>query len=244
MDNSECGASASGRRTYGDAPSGAKNVLQGSGWVHPTGGAPRTVDIVALGYSMRSYMHRQLTKGLDVECRPDEVWTVNRGIRLIRADMAFVLDELPDEIENDPAYGIALQTAIIPIISTRCDPSVPMSTLYPAADILDCLRSEWFAGLMDPYWHNSMPMVLAYALCLGVEEVTLWGCDYQSEQGLSLEDDRANLEYWVGICRACGMRVGVPDGSTLLNNRKTGGRLEVYGLRDQRRAREYLGIIT
>ena len=224
------------------APKGAEIVLQGSsGWVHPTGGTPRTVDVVALGYSMRSYMHRQLNKGLAVEDTVDEVWTVNRGIRLINADMAFVLDELPDEIENDPAYGEALKAYNKPIITTRCDPSVPMSTLYPAVDILDCLRDTHGWKGSDPYWHNSMPMVLAYALFIGVQELTLWGCDYQSEQGVSLEDDRANLEYWCGVCRYAGMRIGVPVDSTLLNQRKTGGALHVYGLRNQRRAHEFLG---
>ena len=220
-------------------PDGGEEVQQGCQWDHPTGGAPRTVDVVALGFSLRAYMHRQLTKGLDVQSRVDEVWTVNRGIRLIEADLAFVLDELPDEIDNDPHYGEALKQYKKPIISTRCDTRVQSCMVYPAARILDCLKSEWGIELRDPYWHNSMPMVMAYALCIGVKELTLWGCDYQSEGGLSLEDDRANLEYWIGICRALGMRVGCPTDSTLLNSRKHQS-LYVYGLRDQRRASTYL----
>ena len=185
-------------------------------------------------------MHRQLTKNLDVDSRSDEVWTVNRGIRLIEADMAFVLDELPDEIANDPAYGEALEAYKKPIISTRCAPSVSTATLYPAPEILECLQSVHGMPIDDPYWHNSLPMVLAYALFIGVEQVTLWGCDYQSQQGQPLEADRSNCEYWVGVCRALGMRVGVPQGSNLLNQHAHDGKLWVYGLRDQREARAFL----
>lgn len=238
MDNSSRdGDRYSSLHPYLDSP---EEVMQGVQWVHPTGGAPRTVDIVALGYSMRAYVHQCLRKGLESDAVSDEVWTVNRGIRAFNADLAFILDELPDEIINDPAYGEAIKNYKKPIISTVCADDVGVCSTYPGAAILDCLRTTHGMSITDPYWHNSMPMVMAYALFIGVEQVTLWGCDYQSEAGVSLEDDRANLEYWCGVCRARGMRVGVPTESTLLNQRKTSGGLYVYGLRDQRRAARFL----
>jgi len=207
-------------------------------WEHPTGYKPSRVDVVALGYSCQAYMRHQLARARALDSVVDEVWTVNRGIRLFAADLAFVLDELPDEIINDPAYGVALKGYEKPIISTVCSMEVPNSRRYPSADILDCLTKR--TGLVDPYWHNSIPMVLAYAWYIGVQEVTLWGCDYQLENGRTAEDNRANCEYWVGMCRALGMRVGVPVESNLLNQAKTGGELYVYGLRDQRRAAAFL----
>lgn len=207
-------------------------------WHHPTGGNPERVAVVALGASCQAYMHHQLNKSLPPGSAPDEVWTVNRGIRLFAADLAFVLDELPDEIADDPAYGEALKSFQKPIISTVCSSEVSTCVRYPAPQILDCLR-EWYT-VEDPYWHNSMPMVMAYALFIGVKEITLWGCDYTLSDGTVIESDRANLEYWVGVARARGMRVGVPTQSTLLNQRKTGGKLYVYGLRDQRRAGAFL----
>lgn len=210
-------------------------------WQHPTSQPkPKRVHVVALGQSCQAYMRHQLTKGLPAGSAPDEVWTLNRGIRLFSADLAFVLDELPDEIADDPAYGEALKSFKKPIITTVCSPDVHACYTYPAADILDCLRDRTGQPVSDPYWHNSVPMVVAYAWFIGVEELTLWGCDYTMSDGRVIEDDRANLEYWVGFARACGMRVGVPTESTLLNQAKTGGRLHVYGLRDQRRAAAWL----
>lgn len=213
-------------------------------WRHPTGcRAPRSVAIVALGQSSGSYVHWQLEKGRDPASIPDEVWTVNRGIRVFAADLAFVLDEIGPEIDGDPAYGAILQKVQIPIISTVCDSRVGNCHRYPAAQILDCIAQIPELGLQapcDPYWHNSMPMVLAYAWFIGIREVTLWGCDYQTEHGHTIEANRANLEYWVGWVRARGMRVGVPLTTTLLNQRETRGELRIYGLRDQRRAADWL----
>jgi len=222
------------------APTGAQEVRQGGQWQHPTGRRPHSVDVVALGYSLRTYMHHQLRKNRDPKTITDEVWTINRGIRCVEADMAFILDELPDEIKDDPAYGHAIKAYKNPILTTEISHHAPTSIAYPAEQIMDCLIDA--VGVNDPYWHNSMPMVLAYAWFIGVQELTLWGCDYQGESGLALEDDRANLEYWVGMCRALGMRIGVPAGTTLLNQRKHNGELYVYGLRDQRRAAVYLGL--
>lgn len=211
-------------------------------WRHPTGRSPKRVTVVALGQSCQAYMRHQLTKGLPAGSMPDEVWTVNRGIRLFAADLAFVLDELPSEMTADPAYGEALRRYEKPIISTVCSTEVQHSVRYPAPYILDCLRERTGHDVTDPYWHNSMPMVVAYAWFIGVEELTLWGCDYNMTDGRVIEADRANLEYWVGWVRSCGMRVGVPTETTLLNQARTGGALHVYGLRDQGQAASFLGL--
>jgi len=211
-----------------------------SSWKHPTGGTPQRVDVVALGSSCQTYMRHQLTKGRKASSIPDEVWTLNRGLRLFAADLAFVLDEIEPEIRKDEAYGQALKDYQKPIISTTYTDAVEHCHVYPGAEILDCIEER--SGLTDPYWHNSVPMVLAYAWWLGVKELVLWGADYTLPNGRVLEDDRANCEYWLGWCRASGMRIGVPEDSTLLNTAQTGGELRIYGLVDQSMAPAFVGL--
>lgn len=150
----------------------------------------------------------------------DEVWTVNRGIRAFRHDVAWVLDDLRNEAVVDPDYGARLREHDRPIITTTKYPEFPMSVGYPIHSVFDHVGQESW------YFHNSIPMILAYAHLIGVEEITLWGCDYSHPQASVHEDERANCEYWVGWCRAKGMRVGVPMAGTLLNQR-VGAR--VYG---------------
>ncbi len=213
----------------------------GPAWKHPTGKVPEVVHVVALGASCTSWMKHSLTKGLAMDERPTEVWTVNRGVRLFQADLAFVLDNLEAEARKDPAYGAILKSYKKPVITTVYSNLAPSCHVYPGAEILDSIERQC-GRPMDPYWHNSIPMVVAYAWFIGVLELTLWGCDYTLPDGRIIENDRANLEYWIGFVRACGMRVGAPMDSTLLNNRQTGGQLHVYGLLDQTLAPAFVGL--
>lgn len=209
-------------------------------WQHPTGKNPRRVDVVALGQTSTAYVRQGLGKGNDPSSAPDEVWTLNRGIRVFASDLAFVLDEIEPEARKDRAYGEALKHYNKPIISTVWTSLAPRVHVYPGAEILDSMEAR--SGLQDPYWHNSVPMVLAYAWFIGVKTLTLWGADYTLPDGRVLENERANCEYWVGWCRACGMRIGVPTESTLLNTRQTGGELRIYGLLDQSKAPAFVGL--
>lgn len=212
---------------------------------HPTGTTPTSVHMVALGHSLNTWMARELSKGRQaadesLSRNGVEVWTLNRGVRLLRSDLAFVLDEIDAQARLDPGYGSMLAAYEKPIISTSYSSLAQRCYVYPAREILDTLTAT--IGLTDPYWHNSVPMVIAYAWWLGVRELTLWGCDYSTADGRTLEDDRACCEYWIGLTRALGLKVGVPVTSSLLNQRQTGGRLRVYGLIDQSRAAPYLGL--
>lgn len=183
-------------------------------WKHPTGQDPRSVDLVALGPTSRDWTQRQLFKSpqrqLDVA---DEVWTLNRGIRAFPHDMAFVMDDLLTEGLDDPEYDIALKAHHKPIItSTAYLDEYGQSLPYPLAEVLR------YAGIKRAYFHNSVPYVIAYAMMIGVQRLTLWGCDY-TYPGLPIrEDDRANCEYWVGVAEARGMSVLCPRNSTLLNS--------------------------
>lgn len=197
---------------------------------HVTGRSPVSVDVVALGVSLRSYVAYQLRKDTDEGLR-DEVWAVNRGLRVIRADLAFVLDDLRGEAARDPDYGAAMQVYDRPIITTTPYIEYPTAVRYPAREIMDTLHEASPTYGPDPYWHNSLPMVVAYAWYIGVERLTLWGADYTDDLGRTLEADRANLEYWCAIARYCGMKISVPDTSSLFNANLTKGRLRIYGLR-------------
>jgi hypothetical protein len=95
---------------------------------------------------------------------------------------------------------------------------------YPLREVLDAVGTE------NAYFHNSLPYILAYALFIGVEELHLWGADYSHERLKDRESDRANAEYWIGYCRAKGMRIIVPATTTLLNSTRHGW---YYGYRHQ-----------
>lgn len=208
-------------------------------WQHPTGEWPTHVHLVALGTTARTeWTQHMLSKHQPASDEHWEVWTVNRGVRLFKADLVFVLDEIENEAALDPAYGQALLHHSGPIISTKCEGAYSHAHPYPARAVLASLGMD--PDVVDPYWHNSIPMIIAYAMAIGVQTLGLWGCDYTRPDGFVMEADRANCEHWCGRAAQAGMQIMLPPSTTLYSHGQLGGQLHVYGLVNQRYARGFL----
>ena len=207
---------------------------------HPTDKKPEIVDIVACGPTVRSYLSMRMDYD-PIAPDADEVWTLNKALRSIRADLGFVMDDMVGEARRSERYREALDNLSIPIITSIIDDDVralyPNCHLipFPLDDVLNSVgirvmkaRSSNFttgdvahAGdVTGYYFHNSIPYMLAYALFIGVKRVQLFGADYTYPGMAAREDDRANTEYWVGILRAYGVEVWTTRDTTLLNQPK------------------------
>ena len=186
---------------------------------------PDVVDLVCLGNTCADYVRYQLRKEPGIPMA-NQTWVVNRGIRVFQNDLAWVMDDLEGEAAVDSEYGDYLQAHLNPIVTSRSYLGFPSSCEYPLHHVVR------FVGKAHMYWHNSVPYIIAYACALGVKELRLWGADYTLPDGRVIEDDRANVEYWIGVARTYGMRVGVTHNATLLNTAKTQGKDWFYGYRD------------
>jgi hypothetical protein len=209
-------------------------------WQHPTGGRPKVIDIIALGPSQREYHNHQHAAYNPVLDAADETWIVNKGMRTVKSDLAFVLDDLEGERRRSLRYaGELIEYAMHrPIITSEimdCERSRWPGRFYnyPLTKIIDSLglRLAFCQGVARPtpeqareaglqgafYLHNSVPMILAYALFIGVKEIRLFGADYTIRNYDHMEENRPNCEYWVGFLRACGVRIRLPQSTTLLN---------------------------
>lgn len=215
---------------------------------HVTGNNPESVVIVALGPTSADW-HAENCPYDRAMPQADEVWTLNKGIRHIRCDVAFVMDDMVGEGRKSEQYRRDLDACSAPIITSIVDDDVramyPNAVIhrYPLAHVLwsvgfaverargkaieritdqDCVRN----GVAMRYFQNSVPYMLAYAWFIGVKRLRLYGADYTFPNQPAREDDRANCEYWVGIVRALGMEVSLPDTTTLLDTRYQKG---LYG---------------
>lgn len=217
------------------------------GWTHPGFHVPRTVLLVALGPSKQSLIelqtnHQPPTFGID------QVWGINAGVNWLSSrvsfDCLFVLDYLAGEAAKWPRYGTALREwaahhdAVRDAIESRPDRRRIITTV--AGEKWDSIAMEYplpavWQRAYDhapclPYLLNSIPMILLYAWAIGVEEVHLWGADYNHPQlGSFREPERANAEYWIGWVRGAGMRVVLPESTTLLGTADLMANWRVYG---------------
>lgn len=215
---------------------------------HPTGKSPAVVDIIALGPSQREYfaMHNSAyTQGLPAA---DETWIINKGLRTVKSDLAFVLDDLEGERRRSQRYAdeILEYAKDHPVITSELMEVERVNWPgkfydYPLTEVIDYIgtyivalqggddspEAVRSAGLQAGFYlHNSVPMILAYALYIGVKEIRLYGADYTIRASDRMEENRPNCEYWVGFLRAWGVRVRVPASTTLLN---TDQNRRIYG---------------
>jgi hypothetical protein len=226
-------------------------------WSHPTGKTPRSIHVICSGFTQRDYIAMR-TAYDPVVADVDEVWSLNKALRSIKCDLGFVLDDLVGEHNRSRRYmaDIRKVSESIPIITTTIDSPVQALTerssafhefpIIPIRDKLGIEFAEKYTGRSGRdfneadcrvfgndllYFRNSVPMILAYALFIGVHTVYLWGADYSHPgSGARLEADQPNAEYWVGFCKAHGMQIVLPGGTTLLSTDK-GTDLYGYGAR-------------
>ena len=223
-------------------------------WQHPTGGKPVSVNIVACGPTQATY-HAGHTLYDPALPAADETWLVNKAVRTVRGDLAFVMDDLVGECRRSDKYRQSLIEYPGPILTSSTDTAALAAVAGRQAPTLElpiALMMRYFAmralrargvaeqspELIDrvgmdiaAYWHNSVPYMLAYAAFIGAKNVFLYGADYTHPKSGSdvREDDRANCEYWVGFLRALGVSVAVTGDTTLLNKLQHKGHAWFYG---------------
>lgn len=228
---------------------------------HPTGREPKSIHIVCCGATVRDYIAANMQYTVTLP-EADEVWTLNKAFRSIKADFGFILDDLAGEraISNQYWEFICKLTHTTPIITSHIDPTIDLLLSegmanndnvfeYPIKQVRNAIGEQFWkatnieipAGLTEEqairqkgnsllYFKNSVPMILAYAWFIGVEQICLFGADYTHPSGQAREADQPNAEYWLGWCEALGINLLLP-GDTTLKSTREGRSLYGYGTR-------------
>jgi hypothetical protein len=203
-------------------------------WAHPTGKVPKSVVIVGLGPT-KTHLLDVTTAHVpdDGIMQADEWWGLNGGINhyggRMRYDLVWMMDYIDGEKWKEPKYVKLVEDYLarwnVPLITSQAGSYEGNKRVheYPLHWVYKRL------GGAEPYFHNSIPYMIAYALALGVELLTLWGVDYSWDGNPAREDDKANAEYWVGFARARGVVVNIPTTSTLCQANKG---WHLYGYRE------------
>lgn len=178
------------------------------GWQHPTGNSPKAVTLVALGPTRKDYFEQAARHTPEVVS--DEVWTLNTGIRYMKHDVAFIMDDMMEFATHFPAYGEEMRKATSPIITSVKYAQFPAAVQYPLAEVLTVCQPR-------PYFNNSVPYIIAYAYMIGVKEMSIYGADYTFPGMKAREDGRACVEYWCGWAEAKGMVIRLPSATTLMD---------------------------
>ena len=194
---------------------------------------PKSIHLVGLGPSHHDFLQMWINPETpDVCWQRDELWTVNRGIWTLPADVTFVMDHINGEAANWPTYGWRLWNHDKPIItSDNLDGWPPHVYRYPFEEIW-----TFYSGLPRParteWVINSIPFVLMYAGFIGVKDIFCWGMDYHHHRSGRVEDGHPNVAYYIRVLEEIGVNVHIGSTSTLLD---TNNRAWFYGYQNDPR---------
>lgn len=138
-----------------------------------------------------------------------ELWGLNQGHLSFkrRADRWFEM-HMPEATADvrDPDYLTFLGQCPIPVYMTATRPEVPNSVRYPIEEAIKWLGRDYFM--------SSVAYMLTLAAVEGFEEVHLYGIN------LAIGDEyfyeKPNCEYVIGRMESAGIKVYVPQASSLL----------------------------
>jgi hypothetical protein len=179
--------------------------------------------LCALGPSKHALIDAQTAHQPDsVLMDVDEVWSLNAAVNWyagrVRWDCLFVLDYLDGERSKYPRYVQRIADWAsrhqAPVITSLAGAMAehPYIHEYPIREVINAMGDT-----SHLYYHNSIPLIVAYALAIGVKQLIIYGADYTHEATKRREDDRANAEYWIGFAAARGMVIQIAPESSLLN---------------------------
>lgn len=179
--------------------------------------APKHVAIVGLGPSSAEWMDlAKRVGGASAFC--DEVWGINSLGDVLRCDRIFHMDDVRiQEIRAaaEPTGNIArmlewMRTHPGPIYTSQVHPDYPGLVEYPLADVLNgCV------GLA--YLNNTAAAAVAFAIYLGVEQISCFGFDFTYPNVHHAESGRACTEFYLGIAKARGIKIGLSAGTALMD---------------------------
>lgn len=182
--------------------------------------APSHVAILGLGPSLNDFV--ELTKrlgGSSGYC--DEVWAINAAADVLRADRVFHMDDLlvqEARAAAEPEGNIAAMVRWLkrhpgPVYTSRLRAGYPGLVEFPLEEVLNGGYDN--GGV--PYFNSTAAYAIAYAVHLGVKQISLFGIDYTLPNFHHAERGRACCEFWLGIAAARGIQVTLCEHTTLLD---------------------------
>lgn len=187
-----------------------------------TAEAPAHVAIVGLGPSCATFF--EVTRRLGgVSAYCDEVWGINAIGDVLRCDRIFHMDDLKvQEVRAaaKPDGNIAamvrwLKTHPGPIYTSRLRAGYPGLVEFPIEDVLNAKADGSNGGA--PYFNSTAAYAIAFAIHIGVKQISLFGLDYTLANSHHAEQGRACVEFWLGIAAARGIEISIPDSSSLMD---------------------------
>ena len=178
--------------------------------------APGHVVILGLGPSLESYV--DIVKRLGNRQRfADEAWAINAVGSVVQCDRVFHMDDVRiQEIRSAarPRSNIAAMLEWIkahpgPVYTSCAHAGYPGLVEFPFEDVINSTGHAYF--------NNTAAYAVAYAIHIGVNKLSIFGCDYTYPNAHDAEKGRGCMEFWLGYAAAKGIQLSIPRASSLMD---------------------------
>lgn len=178
---------------------------------------PDSVAILGLGPSLEAYVDVVKRIGNRREF-VDEVWGINAAADVIQCDRVFHMDDVriqeiraaarPDS--NIAAMLKWLKVHPGPVYTSRSHPEYPGLIDYPLADVMNSCGGVG-------YFNSTAAYAVAFAVHMQVKRIMLFGCDFSYPNSHDAEKGRACVEFYLGMAKARGIAIGLPNTTALMD---------------------------
>lgn len=177
---------------------------------------PEHVLILGLGPSLESYVDLAKRQG-GRHAFADEVWGINAVAGVLLCDRVFHMDDVRiQEIRAAarPESNIArmldwLKPHPGPVYTSRPHPDYPGHVAFPLQDVIN--SCGW------AYFNSTAAYAVAYAVHIGVKQISVFGFDFTYADSHKAEKGRACVEFHLGIAAARGIKIGFPALTSLMD---------------------------
>lgn len=179
--------------------------------------APEHVVILGLGPSCEAYLNLAKRAGARAKFA-DEVWAINALGDLVHCDRVFHMDDVRiQEIraKAKPDSNIAAMLPWLkkhpgPIYTSRTHPDYPGLVPFPLEDVINS------CGIA--YFNSTAAYAVAYAVHIGVKKISPFGFDFTYANSHDAEKGRGCVEFHLGIAKARGITIALPDRTSLMDS--------------------------
>ena len=180
-----------------------------------------------------------LAKGKSrTQCQFDcEIWGVSNVWESFKDDPRFRVDKIfyfdNDPLTRDTWVPWVKENLKVPVVSCHewADEPFPFDEIAAKPWAKPPCRAE-------PFYSNSLCYMLAYAIYLGYDKISLYGCDMVWGSEYVLE--KGGMEHWIGVAQGRGIEVYIPPGGHLCLSLSG----EVYGKEDESGKGMYQSVKT
>jgi hypothetical protein len=137
-----------------------------------------------------------------------EIWTLNQIYRHVpRCTRHFDIHSYweEDNVEGTDHRGWIRESGV-PVYMMKTEPDLPTSVRYPIEDVIE------MAGI--DYFTSTVAFEVGLAMLEGFKTIALYGIDLIV--GTEYSEQKACLEFWLGLAHGKGIEVVIPDQSALL----------------------------